>query len=170
MEGAWEGATDLASPSWAEPASPRRSPIVFLDVDGVLHPIMAEDDGVLAEPQMYQLRRVVRHSGARIVLSSTWRLTNHLAHRVCSEIAFQGLNRPIGATPHLGSAGRAAEISTWLADHAELVEGERWVAIDDMPLVPDLPPARVVTTDAFQGLTREMADAALLKLGCVVST
>jgi hypothetical protein len=52
-------------------------PLVFLDVDGVLH---SEDDGDAEENRgvfqprcMKQLQRLVLGSGVRLVLSSTWR-------------------------------------------------------------------------------------------------
>mmetsp|Transcript_77839 Transcript_77839/g.204385 ORF Transcript_77839/g.204385 Transcript_77839/m.204385 type:complete len:209 (+) Transcript_77839:90-716(+) len=155
VDGCWE---DLeASPS--EPTA-----IVFLDVDGVLHPVDAPLEKFLNVTHLEQLRRIVESSGARIVLSSTWRLDHNHAFQICNTIAGLGLPRPIGATPDHWQQGRAAEISAWLATNASLVDGGRWVAIDDLPLTPDLPEAHVVTVDGLTGLTRELADLAIAKL------
>uniref|UniRef100_A0A7S3TSU6 Uncharacterized protein n=1 Tax=Strombidinopsis acuminata TaxID=141414 RepID=A0A7S3TSU6_9SPIT len=149
---------------WEE-ASPRSTTaIIFLDVDGVLHPVDAPQEDFLHSKHLEELRRVVDASGARIVLSSTWRLDAGHAYQLSNAIAGMGLQRPIGATPDYWQQGRAAEISAWLATNAALVDGGRWLAIDDLPLTPDLPEAHVITTDGNVGLTKELADAAIAKL------
>lgn len=92
---------------WEE-ASPRSTAIVFLDVDGVLHSVDAAFDNCLQIEHLEELRRIVEASGARIVLSSTWRLDQNHAYQICNTIAGLGLPRPIGATPAAdhGSRGR----------------------------------------------------------------
>merc|ERR1719506_2371968 len=86
--------------------SPRRTAIVFLDIDGVLHPIDASADCFLQKPQLLQLQRIVEICGARIVLSSTWRLKWSTADEAASGLTAVGLELPIGATPDLKRRGR----------------------------------------------------------------
>mmetsp|Transcript_91914 Transcript_91914/g.213639 ORF Transcript_91914/g.213639 Transcript_91914/m.213639 type:complete len:210 (-) Transcript_91914:89-718(-) len=143
------------------------SAIIFLDVDGVLHAAGAPMCSLFGAAQLSQLKRVVDATRARIVLSTAWRLSQTFAGRVLNELVEFGLPSPISATPSLcpwHSDGRALEIRAWLVAHALLVEHDRWVAIDDIPLSPDLPCEHVVTTDAEVGLTEELADCAIAKL------
>mmetsp|Transcript_60805 Transcript_60805/g.130683 ORF Transcript_60805/g.130683 Transcript_60805/m.130683 type:complete len:210 (+) Transcript_60805:101-730(+) len=143
------------------------SAIIFLDVDGVLHSTSAPSDGLFGTRQLMELRRIVGSTGAKIVLSSAWRLSYVFADRVSRELWGAGLPGPISATPSLNpwhTEGRALEIRAWLSAHAGLVDADRWVAIDDIPLSMDLPHEHVVTTNGQVGLTRELADSAIAKL------
>ena len=56
------------------------SPVIFLDVDGVLHPLVVEfRDGKLSDEHLFRpdcmrnLKRIVDETGAELVLSSSWR-------------------------------------------------------------------------------------------------
>uniref|UniRef100_A0A7S1WML9 FCP1 homology domain-containing protein n=1 Tax=Alexandrium catenella TaxID=2925 RepID=A0A7S1WML9_ALECA len=143
------------------------SAIIFLDVDGVLHATGAPFSSLFGHLHMRELRRIVEASQARIVLSTAWRLSQTFAGRVINELAEAGLPPPISATPSLcpwHSDGRALEIRAWLLAHTGLVEDDRWVAIDDIPLAPVLPIEHVVTTNGKLGLTPELANSAIAKL------
>mmetsp|Transcript_32295 Transcript_32295/g.66578 ORF Transcript_32295/g.66578 Transcript_32295/m.66578 type:complete len:169 (+) Transcript_32295:77-583(+) len=136
--------------------------VLFLDIDGVLHPVNAEEDEFFGGSQMEQLRRIVEASGAQVVLSSTWRLSPvHMRQATERLEAVSMLLKPQGETPNLQRHGRAAEIRAWLDDHP----CERWVAIDDLPLDEELPAEHVVRTEPFRGLTAEAACEAIGKLG-----
>merc|ERR1712008_347048 len=128
-------------------------------------PYDADLDSFFGEQHLEQLCRIVHISGARIVLSTTWRLDAASAQKVVAVLTQHGLARPIGATPDLAPSGRAEEIRTWLERYGHFVDTDRWVAIDDIPLSPPFPERHVVTTDPLQGLTAADADAALAKLG-----
>lgn len=143
------------------------SAIVFLDIDGVLHATSASLSSLFAAPQMAALRRILCLTGARVVLSSAWRLHDQGVQQVVREFHSAGLAAPVSATPSLCpcAEGRPLEIRAWLIAHATLVERDRWVAIDDLPLFPDLPAEHVVTTSGEVGLTAQQADAAIAKLG-----
>uniref|UniRef100_A0A7S1L1Y1 Uncharacterized protein n=1 Tax=Alexandrium catenella TaxID=2925 RepID=A0A7S1L1Y1_ALECA len=81
-------------------------------------------------------------------------------------LAQAGIQRPIGATPDLSSNGeeRAEEISAWLSDNSDVIDSDRWVAIDYLPLYESLPREHVVVTEGSVGLTAELADEAIGKL------
>mmetsp|Transcript_33153 Transcript_33153/g.88796 ORF Transcript_33153/g.88796 Transcript_33153/m.88796 type:complete len:86 (-) Transcript_33153:174-431(-) len=51
-------------------------PIIFLDVDGVLHSVDAEPDSYLGMVYLKRLRRLVDETGARLVPCSTEQLTS----------------------------------------------------------------------------------------------
>lgn len=157
-----------------EPHAPGRpppiqpAPIVFLDVDGVLHGVGAPFRELFGQQQLENLRRLVcAIPGAQIVLSTAWRLSDGSTQRVLSELFRAGLPMPISSTPNLlpGEVrGRSEEIAAWLRSHEHLVQEGRWLAIDDIPLSPDLPAEHVLTTDCYKGLTTAKADEGIEKL------
>ena len=82
--------------------------VLFLDIDGVLHPVDAEEDEFFGGPQMEQLHRIVEASGAQVVLSSTWRLSPvHMRQATERLEAVSMLLKPQGKTPNLQHHGRA---------------------------------------------------------------
>jgi hypothetical protein len=73
-------------------------PIVFLDVDGVLHPLVVElRNGKLSQEHcfkaacMLQLRRIVDSTGAEVVLSSSWRQFERPRLKLAAALAEHGL-------------------------------------------------------------------------------
>lgn len=75
------------------------APLVFLDVDGVLHPLIVElRDGKLCDEHcfgaecMRQLKRIVDGTGAEIVLSSSWRQFEEPRRRLAAALASHGLS------------------------------------------------------------------------------
>ena len=114
--------------------------VLFLDLDGVLNSVnwmsnvnpdfwIAEDGDTQLDPEaVMRLERVVRESGAKIVLSSSWRklyeyktIESFLRHH-----GFTG--EVIGETPHrvdfaerpAGTYQRGWEIQAWLDEHPEV--------------------------------------------------
>merc|ERR1719329_388124 len=149
------GGGDQCRCSIAMGQSQRRPALIFLDVDGVLHGVGAPDDELFSPMLLANLRRVVDATGARIVLSSAWRLEARSAARVGAELADAGMPLPFSATPNVcpgRAAGRAMEIDAWMQGHRRLIDGERWLAIDDIPMEEELSERRVVTTDPDEGL------------------
>lgn len=115
-------------------------PIVFLDVDGVLNSedwfsrwkspeefdaaLRAEADWKLAhlDPEaVARLRSLVLDTGARIVVSSTWRHTQGGVPRLLDLLAKRGFPEAreltIGQTPVRHGRPRAEEIGEWLDEH-----------------------------------------------------
>lgn len=130
--------------------------MVFLDVDGVLHPLspkglpdgatLAElvtrqdrEDAHAADPhyvaetlpsefradRLAQLKRLVDATGAKIVLSSTWRETSSQTLAVNARLLDAGMDGIIGQTPQLPYKPtspmnrRGHEIMAWLAEHRQ---------------------------------------------------
>jgi hypothetical protein len=144
----------------------RPSAIVFLDVDGVLHGVGAPEIELFGAEQLIELAKIIRAANAQIVLSTAWRLTEASTYRVANELVNAGLPMPISSTPNLRPGhikGRAPEIAAWLRSHPGLVLEGCWIAIDDIPLSPDLPTANVITTDCQLGLTPRDAEEAIAK-------
>ena len=103
--------------------------VVFLDIDGVLAPILRWDRyGDLDPACIKVLNEIVAEGGADVVVSSTWRYGKTVAElqQILDAEGFSG--RVLDKTP-IGAAGadRGDEIAAWLAEHA--VAG--YVIIDD---------------------------------------
>ena len=147
---------------------------VFLDIDGVLN--SAESCKVygtferLSPRCVSALQRIIDTTGAKIVVSSTWRLYHGL-DGMRAILAEAGLRVDVvGVTPDLvqpqaGWPGwgtgrpRREEIAAWLAEHPEVTA---WCALDDDP---DAGPLNLIETDDRVGLTEANADAAIALLG-----
>lgn len=154
--------------------------IIFLDVDGVLinrasflPPLKVQ--GVRAGPDpacVEQLNRVVRETGAHIVLSSTWRYG--LKAVECRELLFGWgvIALVIGPTPRLTkpkefsgqmievSATRGSEIAKWLETEGERLDVDSFVILDDDSDMDGLTP-RLVRTNFEPGLTQDDAGRAI---------
>lgn len=93
--------------------------ILFLDVDGVLNYAgcvyrMPRSNGTLGvDPkQVAMVRRIVRDTGCKVVLSSSWRLYKPDAEYIKKKIDY------IDVTPdHRGTTDRGCEVIAWLAEH-----------------------------------------------------
>jgi len=160
--------------------------VLFLDVDGVLngYPFLetATNDGnwpvrspryaatQVNEECVERLNRVIAETGAKIVVSSTWR--KHYGHREMEYIlrakGFEHRGCVIDVTPDHHKAPRRAkksirgeEIQEWLDAHDEV---ETFVIVDDdgdMDPVKD----RWVQTSLFNnGMQDEEADALIALL------
>ncbi|CAJ1355490.1 unnamed protein product [Effrenium voratum] len=135
----------------------RKSAVLFLDLDGVLHSVEAPEEEFFNPEALLQLLRVVKAADARVVLSSSWRLKPQQRQQATEALgAFDELLRPSDATKDLRD--REAEIQTWLQEN----KAQDWLVLDDLPL--DLPLEHLVRTDPFLGLTAGKADEAIEKL------
>ena len=144
-------------------------PVLFLDVDGVLcTPLSVRLDWLLRRPMdlqcfdpiaLFWLGRLVRRTGAQVVLSSSWRysledgdpLTGRILHNLYACLAAHGA--PVaGIAPILG-VSKGEEIAAWLAGHP----GRSCAILDDradeFAAAPALRP-RLVLVDGRRGLRR----------------
>jgi hypothetical protein len=139
------------------------SPIIFLDIDGVLKPFEFEDEG-FASSAVEALNWLIKESQADLVISSTWRLQYSLPDLNECLLEEGVMKRAIDVTPDLSRRHppqkRGAEIGLWLERHPEV---KRFVIIDDWDEMEALRPHLVLTNPSF-GLTLEKASAALAKL------
>ena len=149
------------------------SPIVFLDIDGVLvthgsiakraHGVSGVDPDCVSA-----LNRILRETGAKIVISSTWRMI-HSADRMADLLMLWGVEGEIvGATPDLtvyerppiyAPTMRGNEIQQWL----NLNQHGAFVILDDDDDMVHLSPYLVKTTFE-RGLTLEDAETAIAVL------
>ncbi|WP_430962678.1 HAD domain-containing protein [Pseudomonas koreensis] len=110
--------------------------IIFLDIDGVLHPLFPRRDRPPSEsePLAYLPRfsAVLRDfPSTKVVISSTWRVRRTLDE--LRSLFPQDLQAQIiGATPSFPDSrrpgGREAEAMSWLDSHPE---HKSWIALDD---------------------------------------
>lgn len=104
--------------------------VIFLDVDGVLNThtsFRAEVFDPLDSDKLDLLAKVVKETGAVVVLSSTWRLWVDSRGKVIRELGLRGVS-VIGCTPQLHGMPRGTEIQKWLQNR----EVERFAILDDM--------------------------------------
>eukprot|EP00927_Polykrikos_kofoidii_P005952 TRINITY_DN12398_c0_g2_i1.p1 TRINITY_DN12398_c0_g2~~TRINITY_DN12398_c0_g2_i1.p1 ORF type:complete len:200 (+),score=41.48 TRINITY_DN12398_c0_g2_i1:147-746(+) len=155
----------------------RGAKILFLDVDGVLHPYAGQEE--FSRSCMDLLAQIIKATSAEIVLSTAWRLQPTAKTLLEQQLQLAGLPRPIGCTPEVIRHGskkmwkfcgvqvstRALEIEAWLSEHMHLVDFPRWVAIDDIDMRAELE-HHMVLTDRTVGLTQKDAARAIRKLNC----
>lgn len=146
--------------------------VLFLDFDGVLNShqwMQANADKFpmnhmwhhthLDELAVGRLEKIVQATGAKVVISSTWRLLNSLP-RLCDILQNHGFTgEVIGITPRLGGP-RGNEIASWLNDHGPI---ENFVIIDDDGDMVHLK-HKLVQTSWDLGLQDEHVDAAIEQL------
>lgn len=139
-------------------------PVLFLDVDGVLNCRGTRERSphrtLGVEPSKASLvRRIVAVTGARIVLSSTWRKYPDLVGYLWECLGPEPRERWAGSTPVLGGF-RGEEIAAWLAANP----GAGPIAIlDDDSDMGDLI-GHLVKTSSDIGLTAGLADEAIDRL------
>jgi hypothetical protein len=101
--------------------------VIFIDIDGVLNCKSTPNPRKLpyvADPKLVtRFRRLLERTGAKAVLSSTWR------YDPAGLFSAKHWGIPfIGTTPDLPKKPRCAEILAWLKDHPKVT---RFVIIDD---------------------------------------
>jgi hypothetical protein len=104
--------------------------VLFLDVDGVL--LINPREG-FRRVAMQQLKRIIDETGARIVVSSTWRYFRNSLDRLKLTLQNAGIPEILSTTPSLRDKTRADEIIMWIQEWNKQAENEKvtsWVAID----------------------------------------
>jgi len=154
----------------------RRLRIVFVDIDGVLSGL-AYYRRVLKTPKprtrydcwkeaidrraVMRLNRIVRETGAHVVISSSWR-KSHPLHRLRKLFYDRGfVGRILGVTPLVAGELRGRECVAWLATHRHPVWS--FVALDDQEQDFDPIMDRLVltTTKCSDGLRNAHVDIAV---------
>lgn len=144
--------------------------LLFLDVDGVLnhqHSPCWEENGHrnLDSACVAELNRVLAATGAKIVVSSVWRLGDGI--RDVAAVLPRG--SIIGATPYRRMTDRKAEILDWLQKvwplaHGSVEQVEAMAVVDD-EADADLGDGSFFKTEfAGGGLTRRVADRLIAHL------
>lgn len=149
--------------------------IIFLDIDGVLNHAGCTESIYEHDPLcVAQLNRITDVTGAKIVISSTWRLGKK-SEWIKERLGITGL--VIGITPYLCKKNekgwedhleRGKEIQAWLDQYNQDLKQEckvtEFVIIDDDRDMCELID-RLVQTDYMEGgLTKEIADRVIERL------
>ena len=151
--------------------------IIFTDVDGVLNTSRTQRRLCVSDTHMFvdtrkvlRLRDIVERTGAKLVLSSSWRL-GAMPNSLCldrealRELAaeFRRVRCPLWSdvTPYLPRAKRWQEINAWLMNH----DIDDFIILDDVG--EELKPFtdKLVLTNMHDGLTKERAELAVKMLG-----
>ena len=134
--------------------------VIFLDIDGVL---VREHVGIgrgVDRKCVEALNRLVQESGAKIVVSSCWRL-GWTVNEVCGSIHALGVEGEIIDCTGEELSTRGAEINEWLRGRAKThADVESFVIIDDNDNQDGYVSA-LVQTDSKIGLTHAHVHKAL---------
>jgi hypothetical protein len=131
--------------------------VVFLDVDGVLNDAVTTKDlmnDALKKDHLDCLKTIIDVTGAKIVLSSTWRLFPGARNDVKNALRTVGFEF-IDKTKELRD--RASEVQEWLSRHPDV---EQFVILDDEEISGKFP-NNLVQTTFYQGLLPEHAEKAI---------
>lgn len=125
--------------------------IIFLDVDGVLNSVQ---DGysirLRTDSHLKLLQHIVKETGAKIVLSSSWRIGFTPASKnLLARFKEYGLEL-FDCTPELSGTCRGDEIRKWLSDTEYDVE--RFAILDDEANMGEFTEMNLVQTDTNVGL------------------
>lgn len=128
--------------------------VIFLDMDGVLatyrafrqHPDKPVPDRWIDAACVTHLNVLCRQSGARIVVSSTWRLNRpaDVFLAIMRRHNFAGEMHADWRTKDLQSEMRGDEVRDWMLRHPEI---SRHVILDDDP---DFHPGQPLVQTAFE--------------------
>lgn len=152
----------LSTGSVKPPEGPlcRLDAVLFLDVDGVLHPMQVRHPRLQFQRScMELLAEVVEKSGAAIVLSTAWRLDVGARRAVAEKLQEFGIPVFVSRTPSIAQFQRAREILAWVKKFRPIT----WVAVDDWPLLQEneILSGHFVQTDPRNGMRRDKADLIL---------
>jgi len=149
--------------------------VIFLDVDGVLNYSKCwerpehKNNGTFVWDKdcISQLNRIIKETGAKIVVSSTWRNSKEHYNAVLNEMNIEG--EFIGKTPkyvpvdHPDGSQRGDEIQAWM-DSQEIEPIEKFVILDDDADMRHLIDHLIQSDFMKEGLTKELADEAIQML------
>lgn len=132
--------------------------VIFLDVDGVLN---SAQDGysirLRTDSHLKLLQRIIKETGAKIVLSSSWRIGFTPASRnLLARFKEYGLEL-MDCTPELPSSCRGDEIRQWLTDNVYNYDIENFVILDDEANMAEFTDKNLVQTDTNIGLQKQNA-------------
>lgn len=131
--------------------------VLFLDVDGVLHPTTIRHPRQQFQKScMMLLKEVQAKTHATIVLSTAWREHADARKEVADRLFEYGLPPFVSKTPSIARFRRSREILAWVKKYRPAT----WVAVDDLPLLEENEEMRnhFVQTQPNFGLRNNTAD------------
>jgi len=150
--------------------------VIFLDVDGVLNYNACwkrkenwnQGWRVWDQECINQLNRIIKETGAKIVVSSDWRLSqdsyDELEFNMGITGEFIGETQSLIYNPEI--ACRGDEIQLFLDDHKDELNIDRWIILDDVDDFGDTNLRRYFIQTSFDklGLTKKCANRAIKML------
>ena len=142
--------------------------IVFLDVDGVLNNEITNAvapsgcTGVI-DSKVKLLKRIVDATGAKVVLSSDWRLckpSDPDYKYLVNKLKYKGGIVLYGKTPDINWRYRGQEVLAWLGEHPHV---KSWVVLDDndFDFYRKEFDNHVIITDFYYGLSEDDVEEAI---------
>ena len=149
--------------------------VIFLDFDGVIS--VLETRWELSDRHMKRVKRICDSTGAKIVISSSWRwrdvdttldkIYKRTAKKPTSAFvdkSYYLLNKDlvVGVTKRIGSGSRGIEIKDWLSEHPEV---DKYIIIDDdtFDILPEQQ-ENLIHTAWDEGITDDDVKIAIEKL------
>lgn len=131
--------------------------VLFLDVDGVLNSLNSGGLYTLKKPCLKRLENIVKDTGCKIVLSSTWRKDAYALKRLKRVLAYRNIyihdiTPDFADVPHLI---RGDEIEEWLVRHLTRAEWHelKYAIVDDDSDMLDKQLPHFFQTDPQYGIT-----------------
>lgn len=166
-----EGMIPAATGGEAPRTTPHKRPTyLFLDIDGVLHPVQADGEELLTQLPMFEEWLRVRPE-VEVVISSSWRHSHSieklkglfapdLRHQVVgvTDAYWRWMYDETGEVPLTTSNEREHEVLRWLEVHG--AKGAAWVVLDDMPGQFIRTLDHVVACEPRVGLTEHLLEKA----------
>jgi len=133
--------------------------VVFLDIEGVL-----SIGGGIDINCCDNLLHILDSTGAKIVLSSSWRLYDDDLKYTLTHLSPYGITPEhfCGSTPNLYNKGRGTEIQEWLNHYPDITN---YVVLDDNYIrEQNVPSDRFFMTEYETGLTYDIAKQCVERL------
>ena len=127
--------------------------VIFLDVDGVFNSYKDRFSYILeTDYHLKLLKGLVELTGAKLVLSSSWRLGERIDDTLATRLNEFNMET-IGSTPYLIDGCRGDEIREWMNTCKEEIES--FVILDDESDMAEFTKTNLVKTNAEVGLQEE---------------
>lgn len=137
--------------------------VLFLDVDGVLNSLNSGGMYALKRLCLKRLENIVKDTGCKIVLSSTWRKDEYALKRLKRVLKYRGLEI-YGTTPIHEKGFRGEEINWWLRNQDGDI-GIDYAIVDDNSDFYENQLPHFFQTDPQYGLTDVIAYRIAYHLG-----
>ena len=140
--------------------------VIFLDFDGVVS--VLETGWKLSDRHLQRVKRICDETGAKIVISSSWRCKNVVKKKkniygrdvnVATCNFLLNINYVIDVSERLGPSSRGKEIKKWLDEHPGI---EKYVILDDddFDMLPEQKPF-LIQTDWAGGIEDDDVEKAI---------
>lgn len=148
--------------------------VLFLDIDGVcnsrayLYRLRAKNKKATLwygiDPEAAKLvRRIVKETGCKVVLSSTWRMYEDGKAQVRRDVCyFIDCTKDLQAGAKRGFVQRGEEVNEWLSRHPSV---QQYAILDDDS--DFLPSQWLFKTSFNDGLTEDIAEAVINHLNAI---